>query len=590
MIGDLRRILTQANRTNGAAALDSIEDCLTTLANDRPETYAQHLATLGFRFQSEDRLDLAARAYGLAARVTRSRTSQYSLAAIRASIVDLCGRKAFDEVEGLLHQLREVGAAYHDRGTDDPSLIHIAWHYELAGDIESAVRSYLLARTARDQLGGQALTIDGDTLERKIRNLRILQMNALAEEGRYEEAQALHERTRHVLGLGPLRLYDIVSAHQAAAEGEGAYHELLGARRISEPEISFLEGPVALTSQCGTLDAPPQYVARFRNCLTFPRSNLVLKGGRLIYDLAAHQLSGIADIKDGVNPDQIMTAVYGATRALIEQPSDPMTLDAGLMMFGLQSKNYGHWLLEFVPRMLWFNDRATPSGFPICIDDHMPATHRQIVELLDERDRAIQPLPAIATRFGELGIAPVPTFFPFDTRIGKTVYDAIWPMDVLARMRRALLDKIAARGIELRSAGRRIFLSRQGFTQRQLINEPEIIEVLKRHGFDVVYPEKLSFIEQIALFYSADLVVGSASSALTNCIFCNPSARVIALIHGNPSFNFRGYTSMIESSGAKLFFMRGSTVKGEKTHQFHANYMISREQIIRGLELARRST
>jgi hypothetical protein len=220
----------------------------------------------------------------------------------------------------------------------------------------------------------------------------------------------------------------------------------------------------------------------------------------------------------------------------------------------------------------------------------MPATHRQIVELLDERDRAIQPLPAIATRFGELGIAPVPTFFPFDTRIGKTVYDAIWPMDVLARMRRAILDKIVARGIELRSAGRRIFLSRQSFTQRQLVNEPEIIEVLTRHGFDVVYPEKLSFIEQIELFYSADLVVGSASSALTNCIFCNPSARVIALIHGNPSFNFRGYTSMIESSGANLFFIRGSTIKGEKIHPFHANYTISCEQIIRGLELARRST
>lgn len=587
MQGDFRRILTQANRANGAEALDAIEGDLPALVNDRPQVAAQHLATLAFRLQGENRLDLAARAYDLAARVTTAQAAPYRLAAIRTRILDFCRRRAFDPVEGLLQELRDAKVDAGDRGQNDPSLIHIAWDYELAGDAEGAVRSYLLARLARDLLGGQALTIDGDTLERKIRNLRILQMNALAEEGRYEEAQALHEQTRRILELGPLRIYDIVSAHQAAATGKGEYHELLGARRIVEPEITFLDGPVALTSECGTLEAPPQYVARFKNCLTFPRSNLVLNSNRLIYDLAAHPMSGIADIKDGVNPDQIMTAVYGSKCGLVEEPEKTQTLDAGLMMFGLQSKNYGHWLLEFVPRMLWFNDRVCPSGFPICIDDHMPQTHRQIVELLDERDRPIVMLPAVATRFEELGVAPVPTFFPFDTRIGKAVYDAIWPFDVLAEMRRAVLNRIAARGVDLRPSGRRIFLSRRSFTQRQLVNESEIIDALTPRGFEVVYPEQLSFVEQVALYHSADLIVGSASSALTNCIFCNPNAHVIALIHENQSFNFRGYTSMITSSGAEVLFIRGKTVPNDRIHAFHANYTVTQQQIMRGLEAVR---
>lgn len=584
MQSDFGRILTQANRSNGAAALDAIEGDLPALVNGRPQVAAQHLATLAFRLQSENRLDLAARAYDLAARVTTAQAAPYRLAAIQTRILDFCRRGAFDPVEGLLQELRDAKADAGDRGQNDPSLIHIAWDYELAGDAEGAVRSYLLARLARDLLGGQALTIDGDTLERKIRNLRILQMNALAEEGRHEEAQALHERTRHVLGLGPLRIYDIVSARQAATAGEGEYHELLGPRRIAEPAIAFLEGTVALTSACGSLDAPPQYVARFKDCLTFPRSNLVLQGNRLIYDLAAHPLSGIADIKDGVNPDQIMTAVYGAGRALVEEPAEMQSLDAGLMLFGLQSKNYGHWLLEFVPRMLWFNDRACPSDFPICIDDHMPATHRQIVELLDERGRQILPLPARAARFRELGVAPVPTFFPFDSRPGVPVYDAIWPADVLGAMRCAVLERLAARGVDLRRTARKIVLSRQGFAQRQLLNEAEIIDILTRQGFEVVYPEKLSFVEQVVLYHTAETIVGSASSALTNCIFCNREARVIALIHENRSFNFRGYTSMIESSGAKLTFIRGTTVSGEAVHHFHANYWVPVTQVLQVLD------
>lgn len=584
MRDDFRRILTQANRTNGAATLDAIEGALAAPTEERTETAAQHLATLAFRYQGEDSFDLAARAYRLAAQASRARTAQYHLAAIRTDIVDRCRRQEFDSVEDLLEALRQAKAAAGDRGQDDPALVQIAWDYELAGEAESAVRCYLLARFARDTLGGRPLTVDGDTLERKIRNLRSLQMTALAEAGRHEEARALHERTRTTLGLGQVRIYDIMSARQAAAQGVGEYRELVGPRRIAEPEIRFLEGPVALTSVCGTLDAPPQYVARFKDCLTFPRSNIVLQGGRLIYDLAAHPDSGIADIKDGKNTDQIMTAVYGGGRALVEEPAEVRSLESGLMMFGLQSKNYGHWLLEFVPRMLWFNDPVCPADFPICIDDHMPATHRQIVELLDTRGREILPLPAQAVRFRELGVAPVPTFFPFDARPDVPVYDSVWPKDILGAMRRAVLDRLAARGVDLRSTGRRIVLSRKGFMQRQLVNEAEIINALARYGFEVVYPEKLSFIEQIALYHSADVIVGSASSAMTNTIFCNDKARVVALIHENRSFNFRGYTSMIGSSGAQVLYIRGSTVPGEKTHPFHANYTVPPAQVLRGLE------
>jgi capsular polysaccharide biosynthesis protein len=152
-------------------------------------------------------------------------------------------------------------------------------------------------------------------------------------------------------------------------------------------------------------------------------------------------------------------------------------------------------------------------------------------------------------------------------------------------MRRAVLERLAARGVDLRPTGRRIILSRRGFVQRQLLNEAEIIGTLTPQGFEVVYPEKLSFAEQVALYHTADTIIGSASSALTNCIFCNPTARVIALIHDNRAFNFRGYTSMIKSSGAKLLFIRGTTVKDDNIHPFHANYRVIPAKVLTGLTL-----
>jgi capsular polysaccharide biosynthesis protein len=544
----------------------------------------RHLEALGFRLEGSDRFGDAARAYELAATIAPREHQRWRMAAVTARLRDLIEREHWDEASAFVAEIRRDGAeaAMHEAAA---TILRVGWEHECRYRAEPAVQCYRIAFALN---GGDAgvTTGDGHSVSVKIRNLRILQMNELAKVDRHEEAAALHESTRSIAGLGPIGIYDIVSARQAADEGRGVYRELLAGRTMADPSVQFLDGPITLTSRPGTLDAPPQYLAFFKDCLTFPRSNVVLHGQRLIYDLAAHPLSGLAEIKDGVNPGQIMTAVWGPRRALIEAPAEIREIDAGLMLFGFQSRQYGHWLLEFVPRLLSFNDPACPSGIPICVDAEMPESHRQIIELMDTRDRPIVTLPPVATRFRELGVAPVPAFFPFDTRPEFPIYDAIWPQDILAAVRRRILERLAVDGLDLRQAGRRIILSRRGFAQRQLVNEADIIEALQPHGFEVVHPEQLTFAEQVAIYHSADIIVGSASSALINCMFCRPAARVVALTHESSAFYFRGFTSFVESSGARLLFVRGSTEHAEGIHPMHANYSVSLEQVSLALAFA----
>ena len=574
-----------ASRTIGELAAAVAGDLQSSA---RAKAVVQHLETLAFRLEGSDQFAEALQVYDLIAAVDAGARERWQTTAVTVSLQGLCERGRFSEAAAFVSALCREEASGPGISSGVDVLMRLAWHYECRYEAEASVQCYRLAH----ELSGGGIgitTVDGHTLTRKIRDIRILQMRAFAEEGRHEAAIPPHAQTRGLLGLGPLHIYRISSARQAAADGQGVYHEVRPGRRIPEPEIKFLDGPVALTSQAGSLDAPPQYVALFRDCLAFPRSNVVLQGERLIYDLAAHPLSGSFDIRDGVNPDQIMVAGYGSGRALIAAPTELRQIEAGLMLFGLQSRNYGHWLLEFVGRMLCFNDSACPAGLPICIDDDMPATHRQIIELIDERERPVLPLPAVPTHFRQLGLAPAPTLLPFDMRPGHPVYDSIWPGDVFADLRSRVLDRLAERGVDLRPTGRRIVLSRRGFAQRQLLNEAEIVATLEQHGFEVVHPETLSFAEQIATYHAADIIVGSASSALTNCIFCHPGAKVVALIHEGLSFNFRGYTSMIESSGADLLFVRGITDRGEAGHPFHANYTVSPDQVLRAIDRVCRS-
>jgi capsular polysaccharide biosynthesis protein len=550
-----------------------------------PATMLRHLDALAFRLDGSGEPGLAAQVYEMAAALAGREAGRWTLAAAEARLRDLCARGCFAEAGPVVARLRAGDANRLRPGLMD-ALIDQAWSFELRGEAEASVQHY---RLALELNGGDPglVSRDGDPLDRKIKNLRRIQLDALIEAGAFAEAIALHETTRRLIGAGPLACYDMVAAASLVGRDGLRYEALRPPRPIQAPQLKFTAPPPPLTSEPGDLEAPSQYLALVDECHAFPRSNLVVKGEHLIYDLAAHPRRGDVLLQDGVNPDQIVMAAFGARQALVEVPEDSLSLEAGLSLFGLQSRNYGHWFCEFVPRMLAYNDPRCPDGIPLCIDDHMPATHEEVIRLLDTRDRPIIKLPPRPVRFGRLGLAPVPAFFPFEMKPGRPVYDTVWPADILADLRARVLDGARARGALSGRAGRRLFISRKAFAQRQLVNEVEIAEALRPHGFEVITPETMTFLEQVDAFHGADIIVGSSSSALTNGLFCRPECGIIGLIHENLGFNFRGYTSFIEAGGAQITFMRGTTVS-EDGHAFHASYRIAPDDIIAVLDRLRR--
>ena len=53
-----------------------------------------------------------------------------------------------------------------------------------------------------------------------------------------------------------------------------------------------------------------------------------------------------------------------------------------------------------------------------------------------------------------------------------------------------------------------------------IVNESEIDDVMRSEGVEVVYPERLSFLEQIKLMASRKNIMGSAGSFLHTSLFC----------------------------------------------------------------------
>lgn len=379
-----------------------------------------------------------------------------------------------------------------------------------------------------------------------------------------------------------------ISSVKSACLDEGFhYREILPQRPIAPLTPRFAEELPRPTARPGQLTAPAVYFAVLENCLALPRCTLLRHRDRLIYDLAAHELGGIAMLGDSFQRRQVIRG-RSAEAALVDWPPPaPQEHGEGLMMFGRQTHNYGHWCLEYLPRMLVFDRQDCGDDWPIIVDAGMPATHREALALLNARARPVIEVPEDRPlRFERLGVAPIPTFFPCDTVPG-VFYDALWPADVLGALNHRVLQALGL-STEAQVTGRRIFVSRKGFSQRRLTNEAEISALLARHGFETVSPEEHSFEEQVRLFHSASVIVGSCSSGLTSALFCRPGTRVVGLLHDQPEFNYLGYASFLRAAGAEIEFVRGTTSFEPLEHPYHRSYRIDPDQILAPLEWAER--
>lgn len=89
-----------------------------------------------------------------------------------------------------------------------------------------------------------------------------------------------------------------------------------------------------------------------------------------------------------------------------------------------------------------------------------------------------------------------------------------------------------------RPTSAKVYLSRRKYSRttldRVVANEVDIEAAFAQRGFAIVYPEELSFAEQLELYSAAEMIAGISGSNLHNCVFMQPGSTVIEL--GDPRY------------------------------------------------------
>lgn len=96
---------------------------------------------------------------------------------------------------------------------------------------------------------------------------------------------------------------------------------------------------------------------------------------------------------------------------------------------------------------------------------------------------------------------------------------------------------------------RRIYLSRADASVRRVTNEPELIALLERHGFERIVPGEMPYDAQLEAFRQASDVIAPHGAGLTHLVLCPPGARVLEIFH--PLYGMPSYAQQVPESGLR---------------------------------------
>ena len=111
----------------------------------------------------------------------------------------------------------------------------------------------------------------------------------------------------------------------------------------------------------------------------------------------------------------------------------------------------------------------------------------------------------------------------------------------------------------------RIYISRNLAPSRRIINEDEVLEVLRQHGFVTIYAESISLAETASLMRGAKVVVSMHGGGETNLIFCSPGTKVIDIL--TPHHLAICYYILSHQAGLDYYYLIGESIEGSYLRQ-----------------------
>ncbi len=286
--------------------------------------------------------------------------------------------------------------------------------------------------------------------------------------------------------------------------------------------------------------------------------------------------AALADFQDdererGGDRPELDPQLFAVERGLayVLEPRDASVLEipeAFVSLVGPHSDAFGHWIWHQIPRFVAALESGMLPEMPVLVDRDMPPSHFEALALaVGSRAMPIVTVPpGTIVRVGRAWYASGLFHVPY-----LPVNDVRWTWSHIATPPGRYTVPLAAMALSARALGgvgrgERIYLARRPHLRRCLTNASEIEDIARARGFAIVFPEELTFEDQLRIVRDARYVVGPEGSAMFGTFYARPGLRIAILDHPFVE-QLTNYTAPLAASGADVTLFTGTVVRANDT-------------------------
>ncbi len=140
-------------------------------------------------------------------------------------------------------------------------------------------------------------------------------------------------------------------------------------------------------------------------------------------------------------------------------------------------------------------------------------------------------------------------------------------------------------GLNDRSAApfRKLYISRADASKRQVLNEEQLIPILREAGFEIIRLREHGFLEQANLFHQAAWVIAPHGAGLVNVLYSRPGVQVIELTPSE-SIGPHLFHSVTTCAGGTYWWLPGRPEGPSSSPVVHQHFVVDPRRFAEALD------
>ncbi len=322
-----------------------------------------------------------------------------------------------------------------------------------------------------------------------------------------------------------------------------------------------------------TIPLPSTYYSKLKQAKIIGQSGIVItEDGYILHDVLSDKEKSNINVTDHGLLLLLNRVVHIKNRYIATYSSRGSNIESGILFCGNFSDNYYHFIVEFLVKFNLINAAGIDKSIPLLVDDafYSVSQMRTLFDIFNSTGRKI-----ISIKGRELHEVENLYVFSSVNEIAPNRKNVLlgsnsdFCIDITSidYLRRVIYNHYHCKWAH--NPDLKIYLSRSK-TKRRHCNEEDFVPELISRDFTIIYPEQLTFYEQLMYFSSAGFIIAPTGAALTNLIFVNPECKILVLQKTRKDIPI--FTNLVGNQGNDIRYL---VSEDDANNQLHSDFSVS---------------